>query len=44
LLQFVLPPEVAHYAATPYVPDTTRRPPEVHWAFCTFDWESHLLF
>jgi len=42
LLQFVLPAEVAHYAAVPYTPQ--KQHPETLWAFCTFDWESHLLF
>ena len=43
LLQFVLPPQCAHYAAEKYVPEA-QDAPELYWAFCTFLWEAHLLF
>lgn len=42
LLEFVLPSAYAELALIPYKP--TERKPECFWAFCTFLWESHLLF
>jgi len=42
LLKFVLPRTHASMARTPYTP--VDRTPECFWAFCTFLWESHLLF
>jgi len=42
LLKFIFPASAAHYASVPYTP--VQQTPEVYWAFCTFDWESHLLF
>ena len=43
LLKFVMPAACAHYSAEKYTPEA-QDPPEVHWAFCTFLWEAHLLF
>lgn len=42
LLKYVLPAQCAHYSAEKYAPETLK--PTVYWAFCTFMWESHLLF
>jgi 5'-3' exonuclease len=42
LLEFVLPEAYATLALQPYTPK--ERVPECYWAFCTFLWESHLLF
>ena len=42
LLDYVLPSEYASLSLIPYVP--TVKHPECVWAFCTFLWESHLLF
>jgi len=42
LLEFVLPMAYASIARVSYQP--VEQTPECHWAFCTFLWESHLLF
>jgi 5'-3' exonuclease len=42
LLKFVLPIEHASMSLIPYEP--SEKNPECYWAFCTFLWESHLLF
>lgn len=42
LLKYVMPAQCAHYSAEKYAPETHK--PAVYWAFCTFMWESHLLF
>ena len=42
LLEFVLPASYASLALQTYEP--VDRVPDCHWAFCTFLWESHLLF
>jgi 5'-3' exonuclease len=42
LLEFVLPSEYAHLSLEPYA--AIEKKPECYWSFCTFLWESHLLF
>jgi 5'-3' exonuclease len=42
LLRYVLPKDYASLAMEEYEADD--RNPECYWAFCTFLWESHLLF
>jgi 5'-3' exonuclease len=42
LLEYVLPQAYASLALQPYTP--VEKTPECYWAFCTFLWESHLLF
>jgi 5'-3' exonuclease len=43
LLKFVMPAQCAHYSAIEYMP-AAQDEPQMHWAFCTFSWEAHLLF
>lgn len=42
LLRYVLPKAYSSLAMQDY--DAEDRTPECYWAFCTFLWESHLLF
>jgi 5'-3' exonuclease len=42
LLKTVLPAEFHHFSVQPYTPEC--KSPKAYWAFCTFIWESHLLF